>query len=47
MELCSIFSAILVLELLFIAIQNHILSHAERYPKAVKFFVQDDYLVKK
>ena len=46
-ELFSIFSGILLLELLFLLLQNHILSHAERYPNAVKFFVREDYLVKK
>ncbi len=41
------FSVMLVIELLFIAVQNHILRHADRYPNAVKFFVKSSYLVKK
>ena len=38
---------ILGLWILFGLIANHIMSHAEQYPNAVRLFVQEDYIIKK
>ncbi|MBE6876934.1 MAG: hypothetical protein E7496_09520 [Ruminococcus sp.] len=38
---------ILLLWILFGFVGNHVLSHADRYPNAIKWFVKEDYIIRK